>query len=74
MVLLSTCTNDICLGGERKRVESDFYDLVQPVKPSSCQASQAFVCLFVLVLRPSQPNGVMSRAVSLPNHTYAGQA
>ena len=31
-----------------------------------------FVC--VEVLRPSQPNGVMSSAVSLPNHTYTGQA
>ena len=30
------------------------------------------VCLFVL--RPSQPNGVMSSAVSLPNHTFTGQA
>ena len=32
------------------------------------------ICLFVCVevLRPSQPNGVMSSAVSLPNHT--GQA
>ena len=25
------------------------------------------------VLRPSQPNGVMSSAVSLPNHTFTGQ-
>ena len=25
-------------------------------------------------LRPSQPNGVMSSAVSLPNHTFTGQA
>ena len=35
-----------------------------------------FVCLFVCVevLRPSQPNGVMSSAVSLPNHTFTGQA
>ena len=32
-----------------------------------------FVCL-VEVLRPSQPNGVMSSAVSLPNHTFTGQA
>ena len=24
-------------------------------------------------LRPSQPNGVMSSAVSLPNHTFTGQ-
>ena len=36
-------------------------------------------CVFVLfvcveVLRPSQPNGVMSSAVSLPNHTFTGQA
>ena len=35
-----------------------------------------FGCLFVCVevLRPSQPNGVMSSAVSLPNHTFTGQA
>ena len=26
------------------------------------------------VLRPSQPNGVMSSAVSLPNHTFTGPA
>ena len=26
------------------------------------------------VLRPSQPSGVMSSAVSLPNHTFTGQA
>ena len=31
-----------------------------------------FAC--VEVLRPSQPNGVMSSAVSLPNHTFTGQA
>ena len=30
-----------------------------------------FVC--VEVLRPSQPNGVMSSAVSLPKHTFTGQ-
>ena len=28
----------------------------------------------VEVLRPSQPNGVLSDAVSLPNHTFTGQA
>ena len=34
------------------------------------------VCLFVCVevLRPSQPSGIMSSAVSLPNHTFTGQA
>ena len=31
-----------------------------------------FVC--VEVLRPSQPNGVMSSAVCLPNHMFTGQA
>ena len=32
-------------------------------------------CLFVCVevLRPSQPNGITSSAVSLPNHTFTGQ-
>ena len=33
-----------------------------------------FVCVCVEVLRPSQPNGVMLSAVSLPNHTFTGQA
>ena len=28
----------------------------------------------VEVLRLSQPNGVMSSAVNLPNHTFTGQA
>ena len=34
------------------------------------------VCLFVLVLLlwPSQPNGVMSSSVSLHNHSFTGQA
>ena len=34
--------------------------------------TSGFVC--VEVLQPSQPNGVMSSAVSLPNHTFTGQA
>ena len=34
-----------------------------------------FICVVcVEVLRPSQPNGVVSSAVSLPNHTFTGQA
>ena len=33
-----------------------------------------FVCVCVEVLCPSQPNGVMLSAVSLPNHTFTGQA
>ena len=39
---------------------------------SGIKISCLFVC--VEVLRPSQPNGVMSSAVSLPNHTFTGQA
>ena len=46
-----------------------------------CEHSLHFIteksyCLFVFVevLRPSQPNGVMSSAVSLPNHMFTGQA
>ena len=31
-----------------------------------------FIC--VEILRPSQPNGVMSSAVRIPNHTFTGQA
>ena len=33
-----------------------------------------FFLFCVEVLRPSQPNGVMSSVVSLPNHTFTGQA
>ena len=33
--------------------------------------NDVFVC--VEVLRPSQPNGVMSSAVSLPNHSFTRQ-
>ena len=33
-----------------------------------------FSLLCVEVLRPSQPSGVMSSVVSLPNHTFTGQA
>ena len=41
--------------------------------------TREFSCVLILlvcveVLRPSQPNGVMSSAVSLPNHTFTGQA
>ena len=36
------------------------------------QIDGQFVC--IEVLRPSQPNGVMSSAVSLPNHSFTGQA
>ena len=40
------------------------------------RAVTRYLYLFVCaeVLRPSQPNGVMSSAVNLPNHTFTGQA
>ena len=44
---------------------------VATMPPTKFQLNQ-FVC--VEVLRPSQPNGVMSSTVSLPNHTFTGQA
>ena len=45
----------------------------------SCRARSVYLTTRLLgsccveVLRPSQPNGVMSSAVSLPNHTFTGQ-
>ena len=39
---------------------------------TSISFENLFVC--VEVLRPSQPNRVMSSVVSLPNHTFTGQA
>ena len=40
------------------------------------QILSVIVCLFVCVevLQPSQSNGVMSSAISLPNHMFTGQA
>ena len=50
-------------------------DCSQHVKPIGAGlkliVSFKFVC--IEVLRPSQPNGVMSSMVSLPNHTFTGQ-
>ena len=44
----------------------------------TCMAGNLQKCITdiccVGVLRPSQPNGVMCIAVSLPNHTFTGQA
>ena len=49
----------------------DFYQRGVQELASNMQ-TYMFVC--VKVLWPSQPNGVMSEAVSLPNHTFTGQA
>ena len=48
------------------------HDVLHLYEVLSKYLKQFFVC--VEVLWPSQPNGVMSSAVSLPNHTFTGQA
>ena len=48
--------------------DAQFIALLHCIMPSRALV----VC--VEVLQPSQPNGVMSSAVSLPNHTFTGQA
>ena len=56
------------VGGIIKRV----LKLVVIVSLSLLLLLYLFVC--VEVLQPRQPNGVMSSTVSLPNHTFTGQA
>ena len=57
----------------RRQVEIFFIFSQEKGFDISCKLSPMnFVC--VEVLRPSQPNGVMSSAVSLPNHMFTGQA
>ena len=58
----------LCLHCEVSMIIHGAYNLLITTMLSVC----LFVC--VEVLRPSQPNGVMSSAVSLPNHTFTGQA
>ena len=45
---------------------------IKAFKVGKFSVEDLFFC--VEVLRPSQPNGVMSGAVSLPNHMFTGQA
>ena len=45
-----------------------------PLGHADSSVFQKYGYLFIEVLRPSQPNGVMSSTVSLPNHTFTGQA
>ena len=54
---------------------SNFSNLAEEYKKKLLK-SWVFICLFVCVevLRPSQPSGVMFSGVSLPNHTFTGQA
>ena len=66
----------ICSNTQAKQ---SIYVIIYEQHPNSL-ISVLYVCMYVCmyvcvaVLRPSQPNGVMSSAVSLPNHTFTGQA
>ena len=53
-------------------VQSSMKSMSRSVTVDGNGQGALFVC--VEVLRASQPNGVMSSAVSLPNHTFTGQA
>ena len=55
-----------------KKKEIQSTDQVDGIGP--CSGMKHFLSVCVEFLRPSQPNGVMSSAVSLPNHTFTGQA
>ena len=46
----------------------------QPNRKDMKEFVDALKKVCVEVLRPSQPNRVMSSAVSLPNHMFTGQA
>ena len=66
---LLTATHMYVFVGKKEKYQ---YFLVEKVLYMKLCNLNLFVC--VEVLRPSQPNGVMSRTVSLPNHTFTGQA
>ena len=56
----------------KKMLYAIFFNSSGPVVQVPCPSGDTvlFVCVEVL----PQPNGVMSSAVSLPNHTFTGQA
>ena len=60
--------------GKQCRPRSDAAEL--GIRSGSLMFANSFFLFFfcVEVLRPSQPNGVMSSAVSLPNYMFTGQA
>ena len=55
-------THNICFYGEIRKIIPELSQNTPPL----------FVC--VEVLQPGQPNGVMLSKISLPNHTFTGQA
>ena len=56
--------------------QPNFIHFLIDIEVSNHKQNLVYGCLFVCVevLQPSQPNGVMSSAISLPNHTFTGQA
>ena len=52
--------------------DEEMCNKVQDLVYSDQRIKVLFVCVEVLL--PSQPNEVMSSVVSLPNHTFTGQA
>ena len=57
-----------------EELRSDFVSIVGPRTCNLFFSAHRGLFVCIEVLRPSQPNGVMSSAVSLPNHTFTGQA
>ena len=58
-------------------LETNYINISEQIDLYMHQNTSIYVlCMFVCVevLWPSQPNGVMSSVVSLPNHTFTGQA
>ena len=64
-----TCTQQR-LSTYIKSDQSALWTAKDPKHPQEDSKDCLFVCLFVEVLQRSQPNGVMSSAVSLPYHTF----
>ena len=54
------------------RMENIKSQKISPLYKMTENLPHAILC--VEVLQPSQPNRVMSSAVSLPNYTFTGQA
>ena len=70
---LSYTQDKVCHTNERTKQKQSSIKAGDTTKGSdNFTVRKDFVC--VEVLPPSQPNGVMSSVVSLPNHTFTGQA
>ena len=67
-----TVSTEEILDVNSKLAVNSFVTIKLETKKSQACYFADFVC--VEVLQPSQPSGVMSSAVSLPNHTFTGQA